>query len=403
MKKFLSMLLILTLAVSVFAACSSGQGSSAGTVSGPAAPSSSSEPEPAEPPYDPAVLTGLPKDADYPEGQRITAIMVNNISNTSYQQARPQNGLSEADVLIEIKVEGGITRFCALYTDYRDLPEICPVRSARDQFFQLILPLQPIYVHIGESVVQTQYVKDYSYQNMDVDLGEMANVPRDQSKGNVATEHTAYTNGEYLQEAIDAMNIDTRRDYTSTLFDFVNYNEPARVLTGDNALGISIQHSQSYRTYFDWDATAGKYLMSQYSYAARDILPSTDANNGEQLAFDNVIVLFTDFSVYPDPGGSGYDLQKVDYTFGGVGYYFNGGKAESIRWKKGAPQEALFLVDAEGNETSVKVNPGKTYLAVVDLEEAPNFSYDAGAAATDTAEVPTGDNSTLENYVETDG
>lgn len=66
--------------------------------------------------------------------------MVNNISNTSYQQARPQNGLSEADVLIEIKVEGGITRFCALFTDYRDLPEICPVRSARDQFFQLILP-----------------------------------------------------------------------------------------------------------------------------------------------------------------------------------------------------------------------------------------------------------------------
>ena len=37
--------------------------------------------------------------------------------------------------------------------------------------------------------------------------------------------------------------------------------------------------------------------------------------------------------------------------------------------------EALYLVDAEGNETSVKVNPGKTYLAVVDLEEAGKFSY----------------------------
>ena len=31
------------------------------------------------------------------------------------------------------------------------------------------------------------------------------------------------------------------------------------------------------------------------------------------------------------------------------------------------------------------MNPGKTYLAVVDLEEAGKFSYDAGAAATDTA------------------
>lgn len=390
MKKFLSMLLILALAASVFTACGDKPASSGSTTDAPAA--SSSEPEPQEPPYDPAVLTGLPKSDDYPEGQRVTAVMVNNISNTSYQQARPQNGLSEADVLIEIKVEGGITRFCALFTDYRDLPEICPVRSARDQFFQLILPLQPLYVHIGESVVQTQYVKDYSYQDMDLNLDRMGDFPRDASKGNVAREHTAYVDGDFIQKAIDALGADTRRDYTSPIFDFVNYNEPARVLTGDNALGITIEHSQSYRTYFDWDAAAGKYLMSQYSYAARDILPSTDANNGTQLSFDNVIVLFTDFDVYPDPGGSGYDLQKVDYTFGGVGYYFNGGKAEPIRWKKGSPLEALYLVDTEGNETSVKVNPGKTYLAVVDLEEAGKFSYDAGAAATDTAEVPTGDN-----------
>ena len=181
MKKFLSMLLILALAASVFTACGDKPASSGSTTDAPAA--SSSEPEPQEPPYDPAVLTGLPKSDDYPEGQRVTAVMVNNISNTSYQQARPQNGLSEADVLIEIKVEGGITRFCALFTDYRDLPEICPVRSARDQFFQLILPLQPLYVHIGESVVQTQYVKDYSYQDMDLNLDRMGDFPRDASKG----------------------------------------------------------------------------------------------------------------------------------------------------------------------------------------------------------------------------
>ena len=282
MKKFLSMLLILALAASVFTACGDKPASSGSTTDAPAA--SSSEPEPQEPPYDPAVLTGLPKSDDYPEGQRVTAVMVNNISNTSYQQARPQNGLSEADVLIEIKVEGGITRFCALFTDYRDLPEICPVRSARDQFFQLILPLQPLYVHIGESVVQTQYVKDYSYQDMDLNLDRMGDFPRDASKGNVAREHTAYVDGDFIQKAIDALGADTRRDYTSPIFDFVNYNEPARVLTGDNALGITIEHSQSYRTYFDWDAAAGKYLMSQYSYAARDILPSTDANNGTQLS-----------------------------------------------------------------------------------------------------------------------
>ena len=112
MKKFLSMLLILALAASVFTACGDKPASSGSTTDAPAA--SSSEPEPQEPPYDPAVLTGLPKSDDYPEGQRVTAVMVNNISNTSYQQARPQNGLSEADVLIEIKQA---IEMCTIYRD----------------------------------------------------------------------------------------------------------------------------------------------------------------------------------------------------------------------------------------------------------------------------------------------
>ena len=55
-------------------------------------------------------------------------------------------------MLFEIKVEGGITRFMALFTDYNNIPDIGPVRSARDQFFRLVLPWQPLYVHIGQSL-----------------------------------------------------------------------------------------------------------------------------------------------------------------------------------------------------------------------------------------------------------
>ena len=70
-------------------------------------------PTPTLPPYEANALTGEPKGADYPEGQRITAVMVNNIV-----AARPQRGLSNAQMLVEIKVEGGITRFMAMYNDY---------------------------------------------------------------------------------------------------------------------------------------------------------------------------------------------------------------------------------------------------------------------------------------------
>lgn len=411
MKKLLAIFLVAVLALSLLTACGNTSASS-GDPAAPAAANSAAQPQPEpepepepEPPYDPAVLTGLPKDEDYPEGQRITAVMVNNISNNASHDVRPQNGLSGADILIEIKVEGGITRFCALFTDYNKIDYICPVRSARDQFFQLFLPFQPVFIHIGESVVQTQYKKDYEYQTLDVNFDAVpGNFSYDSSRlaAGVAQWETAYLTQEDIQRGLEKMNTDTRRTYTSTFFDFVNYNEPNRVLTGDDAMGIKIVHSKSYRTYFDWDAASGKYLMSQYSLHYGEIRPSKDANNDQQLAFENVLVLFTDFDVYPDPGGSGYDLQKVDYTYGGVGYYFSGGKAEFIRWQKGAPLQALYILDGDGNETSVKINPGKTYIAVVDLEMSDEFLYNkVGTAQTDSAATVGADDATA-NFVEND-
>src|SRR5699024_11449643 len=60
---------------------------------------------------------------------RIVAVMVNNICNSARQNARPQRGLSAASVLIESKVEGSISRLCALYSDVDAIPEVGPLRS----------------------------------------------------------------------------------------------------------------------------------------------------------------------------------------------------------------------------------------------------------------------------------
>lgn len=77
----------------------------------------------------------------------------------------------------------------------------------------------------------------------------------------------------------------------------------------------------------------------------------------------------------------------MDYDFGGVGYYINGGKAEKIRWEKGPIQYALLLTDEAGN--SLKVNRGKSYVAVVSLAEYDNFSVKGaeGSAADESVSV----------------
>ena len=390
MKRFLSIAMALVLTLGVFTGC--GNKNVAGNdTTNEDKTQTSSAPEPTAAPYEANVLTGYEKNSDYPEGQRIAAVMVNNIT-----ECRPQRGLSAADMLFEIKVEGGITRFMALFTDYNSIPDIGPVRSARDQFFRLVLPWQPLYVHIGESVKQAEYIKNYDYDEWNLEGKYAANlIYRNYQRYNwagktVATEHTAYTNGERIAQYVKDNNVDDQRTYHSTFFNFVDYREPAvipegKFIDGDNtAERVTIRHSQSYRTRFDYDASLGQYKMSQYYSSLGNYRDTIDENNDQQLAFDNVIVLFTDIYTYP---GDQKDLQYAEYSWGGVGYYCYGGKIEKIRWEKGTDLETLRLVSFDTQEP-IEINCGKSYVTVVDVVEAINFQWEALANAQNTQEAP---------------
>ena len=382
-KKLFALLLAGLMTATVFTACGGGESSSTLTPNFSGVPSSSSAPE--EPPYTPDPLTGLENVGQYQAGQRFVAVMINNISGNAKNDARPQWGLSEAEVLVESKVEGGITRFMALFPDVENLPvQVGPVRSARHQFFQLVLPWQAFYVHIGESTVQSEYRTNYEYGDLDINLDRYS-FPRDQARlaTGVGSEHTAYTNSELLTEIIEKNDIDTNRTYNSTLFNFRNYNLEPRTLEGDSAVNIDVIHSQSYRTYFEYDESTGKYMMSQYSARYGTVSPSVDANNNEQLGFDNVILVLADIYTHPNYVGNSYDIQDVDYSSGGIGYYFYGGRVEKIRWQKPTPQSVMTFTDGAGYEIPVEINPGKTYLGIVDLDMADQCRY-----YEDTAETP---------------
>lgn len=70
-------------------------------------------------------------------------------------------------------------------------------------------------------------------------------------------------------------------------------------------------------------------------------------------------------------------LQCVEYGNGGIGYYCYGGKCEKIYWQKGTPLEALrlYYLDENGqcSDTPCEINIGKSYVSIVDVDEAINF------------------------------
>ena len=394
-RKLLVLTALLSLCV-LLAACKT----SDDTISTPASTATSSAgpeatPEPTLPPYEANVLTGEPKGADYPEGQRITSVMVNNIV-----AARPQRGLSKADILFEIKVEGGITRFMPVFTDYKTIGEIGPVRSGRDQFFRLILPWQALYIHEGQSVVMQQYAIDFSYGNLNNndgangyrDYGRVNWAGKSYNNGTLALEHTMYTNSDNIQEYIDNNKVDMNKTYNSTFFNFVDYrlgttrdlsnsidsaySDKYGPVVGDGEY-VEIVHSQSYKTRFIYDSASNTYKMQQ-NYSDGQWRDTVDeAADNKVLTFPNVIVLYTDIHTYP--GHEAKDLQYAEYAWGGIGYYCYGGKCEKIYWQKGTPLEALRLYylteDGQCSDTPVEINTGKSYVAVTDVDFAGNFVH----------------------------
>lgn len=335
-------------------------------------PSPSPEPDAApetlveyEVPDDIDPYTGLPRGENYPLGTRGVAVMINNV-----RAAWPQSGLNSAGLVYEVVTESGITRLMAVYRDYKTMPTVGPIRSARDQHVQLMLPLQSLYAHIGGSNVAMEYLDLYKYTDLKSIDGKYKNfywidAERRKTKGQ---EHCVYTNGETFAAAVEqyGMQVQTGNE-PPPAFDFVRYNEPRRELAGGAAAEVYLRFSGYADSTLTYDAASGRYLKSQYDQ------PQVDAaDEGRQYGADNVFLLFATIEKYPDGV-----LAHVRFDQGqGAGIYFNGGRYERVRWMKADPASPLRIVDNEGQELDVKVNPGTSYVAVVGTDQIENCRID---------------------------
>ena len=327
------------------------------------------------PAYNADPLTGEPRRSN----GRMVGVMVNNISNTQRQNARPQRGIGSADLLIESKVEGGISRFCAVYYDANAIPEVGPLRSGRDQFLQLLMPWQALYYHDGESAPCTKFISVYNYSGLNIGGKSYFNTPthphvahRDSRGRNVAYEHTEFTSGKEIRQAAANAGIGLSRDYDTTFFRFADYRTGAENTMRGTASGrtIRIVHSDNYKTSFSYSALSRTYKMQMYSHAAGGFENTVDELNGKQLSFDNLLGCFAPIAAYPGDSG---DVQQVSYISGGEAYFFSRGGVQVGRWEKASPEHPLKVYDDAGAE--LLFNRGKTYLAIVDDDEWSNFSY----------------------------
>ena len=327
------------------------------------------------PAYNADPLTGEPRRSN----GRMVGVMVNNISNTQRQNARPQRGLGSADLLIESKVEGGITRFCAVYYDANAIPEVGPLRSGRDQFLQLLMPWQALYYHDGESAPCTKFINVYNYSGLNIGGKNYFNTPvhphvahRIKRNENVAYEHTEFTSAKEIRQAAADAGIGLTYPYEGTFFRFADYRTDAvnDLADAPSARSILITHSASYKTSFAYNSWNRNYKMSMYSSRTKKFEAAVDELTGKPLTFANVVICFANIAAY---AGDSHDVQEVQYVEGGQAYLFTSGGVQMGRWEKGHPTHPIRLYTDAGEEMTL--NRGKTYFALVDNDEWSNFSY----------------------------
>ena len=88
-------------------------------------------------------LSGMPTDGEI-SSQRPVAVMLNNL-----EQALPQQGQSQADLIYEVVAEGGITRMLGVFQSVEDVDMIGSIRSTRPYYIELALGHDALFIHAG--------------------------------------------------------------------------------------------------------------------------------------------------------------------------------------------------------------------------------------------------------------
>lgn len=279
------------------------------------------------------------------------AVMINNIG-----VARPlQSGLQDAYIIYEIIVEGGLTRYMALFMD-QNTERIGSIRSARHYYLDYALENDAIYVHHGQS---PQALEDFSNLNLDrIEVTASKTGWRDKTL-NVSSEHTLFTSTEKLSNGLSNKRTEREKDllleYSA---DEVNLTEYSDVKTANN---VNIKYSSSVTSSYEYDAENKVYKRFVNNKK------HTDYVTGEQYTFKNIIAYEVENYTIDD-----YGRQSLTNIGSGNGYFITNGVIVPITWEKTSRESQTKYKHLNGEE--IIVNDGNTFIQIIPKGKTVDFS-----------------------------
>lgn len=316
------------------AACGNNEKEEQQTDSGSDGPASETEKEQSSFRYP---LTGLPTETA--STQRAIAVTVNN-----HPIARPQSGLSQADIVYELLAEGSITRFLAIYQS--EIPErIGPIRSSRDYFIDIAKGFQSLYIAHG-------YSPSAKKRLLSGEIDQLNGIQYDGTLFKRSSDRQAPHNSYITQGNIvkGAENEGYELDTPPEPLEFLT-NEEVESLEGDQVGAIQVSYSQNdqFISNYEYDQENEKYTRTSNGEQ------TIDSETEEPVLLDNVIVIETEHQVMDSKG-----RRAIDLTSGGKALLFQKGLVREIEWKdldgRPLPYEDGF---------PAKLVPGKTWISII--------------------------------------
>jgi hypothetical protein len=313
---------------------------------------------PREFPEDINPLTGLPFPDEAAKNRRNLILKVSNFPEV----VRPQTGLSQADLIWEYEVEGGVTRFAAIFRS--NAPEVVgAVRSARLMDIELVNAYQALLGYSGSNEWLYNYFLNESpwrWQLFSPQIG--ANCPmfcriRPDSR---AFEHTLFANTAAIWQEADRLGVN--QPLTARGLAFQADPPPSDLLANDIYIDW---YNERASTRWQYDPARNQYLRWDSE------LPHIDAATGEQLSADNVVIIEVWHQDRPDVYESEVGGIALGHLLEGTGtaWVFRDGRWYQGEWYRNPEATGVYLRYPErqedGSYLPILLRPGQTWIEVV--------------------------------------
>jgi hypothetical protein len=282
-------------------------------------------------------LTGLPVDDAAAANRPVLTVKIENAP-----EARPQAGLDVADVVYEEQVEGGLTRYLAMFQS-TDAPVIGPIRSVRPTDPEVVRPLGGLFAYSGGTPKFIGLLRATTLQDVGYDTKPKLYDKRSDKR---APHHIYSSTGRLFGAA------QTGLKPPPPLFAFVSGAQPFGP-TAPPAANVNVRIGRTTVDY-DWDGALATWKRSTNGTPHM-------VEGGAQLTATNIIVQFVAYQNSPgDFDVVGNPVPVAAVVGAGDAWVLSGGKVIKGKWSRPSPSALTTYTDAAG--APVALTPGRTWV-----------------------------------------